>query len=183
MNSIKLLSFVFLTSCIPATVQVCSGDSCGTGYTVSDRIIQTAAHVVGESKNVVVYVPYSNYLGAYVTSGIVVSVDKTLDSAKILVKKNISKPVEKCIGRNGDRVKVYGQDGSGPTRSARTVRTCIITNTNKAGGNLDCALEPKMSGSPIVKRGCVIGWSVANWNSGSKYKTRTVHENKRKRKP
>jgi hypothetical protein len=162
-----LISMIAI-ACSPATVQICDGNSCGTGWVMDQNTLLTAAHVV-KNENVKVYVPKNNYLGSYTFEAPVIFYDWENDVAFIRTKNRIGKPLKPCQPVIGETIKVYGQDGSGPTRSARTIRKCTVKSLSEDSGILDCGLENKMSGAPVmsVKRKCVVGYAVKSGNDFS----------------
>lgn len=169
MKAFILLSIsTILIACSPATVQICSGESCGTGW-IRDGKIQTAQHIIMGAEEVTVYVPSSNYLGAHKFKSVVLETDELNDSANIELPYRLGREVKTCKPVENETVKVYGQDGSGPTRSARTIRKCRVTSVIGNKGYLDCLLENKMSGSPVISksRKCAIGFAIKSGNNFS----------------
>jgi hypothetical protein len=162
--------FIFITlamvGCGPMTVQVCDGDRCGTGWIKQSaeggQTVQTAAHAIGTADEVRVFVPARNYLGPYVLRGTVTAREGSADLALVKVRGWIGRPLKTCDPVPGETVTAYGQDGSGPTRSARTIRSGRLVSVYPGGAVGDFISEPKMSGAPVMsdRRRCVIGWAV-----------------------
>lgn len=134
---------MFLTSCAGInTVQVCAGDQCATGYYDDSGDVVTAAHSFEDEAPAVV-----SGRGGYEARG-VVTVEPN-DTAKVRTGWMYQDRQCYATAAKGDRVTVSTLYG--PVRAR-------VKSAHPNGYVISAKMLHGDSGSPVSRRGCIVGF-------------------------